>query len=257
MLESKKIEIAPYITAALFTQDALNKRLTPDWKTRGFKYYRAVWTEMAEAVMYFNWTWWKGGASLNKPLSPEQRADIVIELVDVLHFGLSMDLIRVNSGQISEAALIPLYSLAFTDAKPLRDDEDVIEAIEGLVVDAIQIRYFNVKKLASIALYFGVDLAGLLCFYFGKSILNEFRWSHGYNEKQYIKIWLLPDGRRVEDNTVLSELLASLISTKNPLAVLSGLVDVGDGFAGSPTLAYRERLMGTFESLYSEQKYPD
>lgn len=40
-------------------QDAMNKKVHPDWRNQHFAWYRAIWTECAELMDKIGWKWWK------------------------------------------------------------------------------------------------------------------------------------------------------------------------------------------------------
>ena len=70
------------IKLMLQMQDEMNRKVTEDWLTRGFEWYRAIWIECGELMDHHGWKWWK-----------KQDPDIEqvkLEIIDIWHFGLSM-----------------------------------------------------------------------------------------------------------------------------------------------------------------------
>ena len=69
-------------------------RVVADWLTRNREWYRAVWIECAELMDHYGgWKWWKAS-----------RCDVeqvMLEIVDIWHFGLSM---RITPARDFEAA---------------------------------------------------------------------------------------------------------------------------------------------------------
>lgn len=208
----KPIEHA--VLKAFANQDRLNQRLSAEWKTAGYDYLRAIWTEVGETIMHTNWTWWKKGSERGKPLTDAQRSEVQIELCDIFHFGLSADLIKVSQNCYPIEQRVQDYMDAFEEAGYTKCVLD--HSLEALVVDAILVRDFNIKHFARACRAVGLTLLGLMAFYYAKTALNEFRWENGYNLPKghpdaYVKMWKLPDREPQEDNTYLIEIMEALI----------------------------------------------
>lgn len=216
----------PMVLAAYRNQDTLNKKLREDWVTQGWPYYRAVWTEAGEAVQHIkSWFWWKEG-QFNKPPNGEVMSHVRMELVDILHFGLSIHFIDIHYGHHVCGSTRPdpfnrLAELAVEHfSKPLThysagDADYMIQTLEVIVEYAIGTRTFDWRPFSRACLAAGMDLEMTLALYFAKTTLNEFRYSHGYNlpkddPKKYIKMW--PRGAElVEDNVVLQDIVTCLL----------------------------------------------
>lgn len=169
-------------------QDAHNRHVASDWRSRGFPYYRAVWVECAELLDHFGWKWWK-----------QQQPDLAqarLEVVDIWHFGLSMLLLEDGVDAHIARTFLAQGQRA---AVPFR------EAVEALAGAALQTRRFDVEAFTDIMNALDMDLPALAREYVGKNVLNNFRQAHGYNDGSYSKIWA---GR--EDNEHLVELLTDL-----------------------------------------------
>ena len=172
-------------------QDAHNVQVHPEWRTQGYRYYRAVWVECAELLDHFGWKWWK-----------RQQPDLEqvrLEVVDIWHFGLS-DLMR--AGTLDESVAERL--MAVTD-EPAGDGEAFREAVEGLAQQTLSDRLFAMEPFVAVLDSLPLPLTELFRLYVGKNVLNHFRQDHGYKAGTYRKTW---QGR--EDNEHLVELLADL-----------------------------------------------
>ena len=80
------------IKLMLQMQDEMNRKVTEDWLTRGFEWYRAIWIECGELMDHHGWKWWK-----------KQDPDIEqveLEIIDIWHFGLSMLLESSNDSDV-------------------------------------------------------------------------------------------------------------------------------------------------------------
>ncbi len=169
-------------------QEAHNREVAADWRSRGFPYYRAVWVECAELLDHFGWKWWK-----------QQQPDLSqarLEVVDIWHFGLSMLLLE-DAIDASVAAVFMAQSQR--QRVPFRD------AVEALAGAALQTRSFDVAAFTDVMAALEMDLPMLAREYVGKNVLNSFRQAHGYHDGSYRKVW---QGR--EDNVHLVELVTEL-----------------------------------------------
>ncbi len=178
------------IVTMLELQDAMNRKVNPDWRDAGYPWYRAIWTECAEMLDHFGWKWWKH----QKP----DMQQVHLELVDIWHFALS-DLILHNN-TLEEAAAQALSGLNQTS-----EAGDFRASIEQLAMAAIQSQAADIGQFARVMRTADLDFDELFKTYVGKNVLNFFRQDHGYKEGSYIKIW---QGR--EDNEYLAEVLARL-----------------------------------------------
>lgn len=195
------------VLSAFANQDRLNRILADDWATKGWPYFRAIWREAAEGFDHIAWEWWKN-ADPTAPISTSQRQQIAIELADMLHFGLSSDIVQYK-GDLTEISLY--YVRCFDLAQATRTDLE--DQLELLIVDAILCKSFNVKKFSRACKALGLGLTELMGYYFGKTALNEFRWANGYKEKTYKKMWRLTnDSPAVEDNIFLAQTVESVVA---------------------------------------------
>ena len=178
------------ILTMLELQDAMNRKVNPEWREAGYAWYRAIWTECAEMLDHYGWKWWKH----QKP----DMEQVHLEIIDIWHFALS-DLI-LRHGSMEAAADRAQEGLS----NPLQGD-DFREAIERMAMDTIAAKSAHIERFASLMQLADLSFNELYKTYVGKNVLNFFRQDHGYKDGSYIKSW---NGR--EDNEHLAEILASL-----------------------------------------------
>lgn len=232
------------VVCAFDNQDKLNGTLNLGWATQGWRYYRAVWTEAAEAVQHIkSWLWWKEG-EYAKPPSDKDARQVKMELVDILHFGLSMQLVQMNErlSESHEHRSAPQmqsdyaeYYVRCFDGEPVRGDfEKVCTQLEDLVGYVCRDKVFSTRFFAGACAASGMDLDEVFSLYFAKTALNRFRWKNGYNlsdgEKgKYVKMWTYwkqsDDGwhktaGKVEDNEVLFDVAQMLIDQGDSATIL-------------------------------------
>ncbi len=168
-------------------QGQMNARVHPQWKSQNFPWYRAIWTEAAELLEHYGWKWWK-----KQEPDTEQ---VVLELIDIWHFGLSeclqhgSDLQSVAADLEGELRTEPQAGLEFR------------EAIESFAGQVLLRRRFDGPGFAQLMLGAGLEFDELYSSYIGKNVLNLFRQDNGYRDGSYRKTW---GGR--EDNEHLVEL---------------------------------------------------
>ena len=123
----------PQLLKMLEMQDAMNTKVNNAWRAQGFAWYRAIWVECAELMDHYGWKWWK-----------KQQPDmeqVILELVDIWHFGLS-DLLQHEShgGQLAE-------QLAQELTKTLSNIGLFREELEHFVEAVLTRRSFDVHAL--------------------------------------------------------------------------------------------------------------
>ena len=168
-----------------------NEQVHPQWETRGYAYYRAIWVECAEMLDHFGWKWWK-----------QQAVDlpqVKLELVDIWHFALS-ELMRAGTLRDEMA-----HELSTLRSEQTPDPEAFRCAIESLAADTLATQSFSLPPFLRAMQTLPMDYEELFAMYIGKNVLNGFRQDHGYKTGEYRKLWA---GR--EDNEHLVELLAEL-----------------------------------------------
>lgn len=182
----------PKLLAMLQLQDEMNTRVHPAWREQGYEWYRAIWIECAELMDHFGWKWWK-------KQSPD-REQVVLELIDIWHFGLS-SLLQMESSVDAIADQLERAMVATAPKQDFRED------VEAFVQQIITRRKFDPALFNQLLCHMDISLDHLYRSYVGKNVLNFFRQDRGYKEGTYAKVW---HGR--EDNMHLVEILDVLDS---------------------------------------------
>lgn len=178
------------IRVMLDMQEAMNRKVHPQWRQQNFAWYRAIWVECAELLDHYGWKWWK-----------QQIPDleqVKLELVDIWHFGMSHMMVD-DLEQNDLAARLAGCFVTPVEPGNFRDDLETFAA-RCLATKGFDTPGF-VTLLADIELHFDE----LYTRYIGKNVLNTFRQNNGYQKGSYQKIWA---GR--EDNEHLSEIVVEL-----------------------------------------------
>lgn len=171
-------------------QNAMNTKVHAEWFNQGFEWYRAIWVECAEMLDHYGWKWWK-------KQTPDTE-QVILELVDIFHFGLSL---RID-GETSYQELAEQLTAELE--KPTQAD-DFKQTLELLAASAVANKAFDAAAFAGCMAQIGMDIDDLYRGYVGKNTLNFFRQDHGYKDGSYIKMW---NGQ--EDNEHLVEVVKSL-----------------------------------------------
>lgn len=172
-------------------QDAMNARVTAHWRAEGYPWYRAIWVECAEMLDHYGWKWWK-------KQSPDME-QVILELVDIWHFGLS-DLLQNNNDANAIA-----QSLSQSIQTQKAGTDDFKDALEAFVAKVLSDKTFDVEGFCRVMAVAGLSFEQLYVQYVGKNVLNFFRQDNGYKDGTYRKLW---SGR--EDNEHLVEVLLAL-----------------------------------------------
>jgi len=169
-------------------QDSLNSMITADWRSQNRKWYRAIWTESAENMGHIGWKWWK-----NEELNVRQAQ---IEMVDILHFGLSSLLQKYrNVEEIISRQDVVDSIMDFGSIKKDIHKEEILSATEDLVLHVLRSHEFcedTRASFVSICSMIGLSPELMFTSYIGKNALNAFRQNNGYKakgESEYIKFW--------------------------------------------------------------------
>jgi len=180
----------------LVMQNEINRAINLDWKRAGNPWYRAIWVECGEMMDHVGWKWWK---HQEMDLSQAQ-----LEVVDILHFGLSDTLQRHDT--VRDAADELVTSLPSSQASPSLDTPaQILREIERLSVQALSLQRFDAPTFWALAGSVGLNLPLIGRQYVAKNVLNRFRQDHGYKQGTYRKVW-----RGREDNEWLHELAGTL-----------------------------------------------
>jgi dUTPase len=162
------------ILTMLDLQEAMNCKVHPAWREQGFAWHRAIWVESAELLEHNGWKWWK-----KQTPDSDQMA---LELVDIWHFGLSMELehkpeVDVIAALLERGILAPKGPCEFN------------QAVEYFVSRVLERNGFPVAEFSQLMSLCELPFVRLYSLYVGKNILNFFRQDHGYKEGSYQKIW--------------------------------------------------------------------
>ncbi|MEY4588999.1 MAG: hypothetical protein RL497_1075, partial [Pseudomonadota bacterium] len=169
---------------------AMNAKVHPLWREQNYPWHRAIWVESAELLEHYGWKWWK-------KQTPDHD-QVALELVDIWHFGLSIQLQHGMdhaslAGELEQGILAPNGPAEFNQA---------VEHFVKKVLDSMQ---FPIAEFAQLMQLSELPFVRLYSLYVGKNILNFFRQDHGYKEGTYKKIW---QGK--EDNEHLIDILGQI-----------------------------------------------
>jgi len=181
--------------AMIGLQEEMNLKVNPSWRTAGYPWHRAIWTECAEMLEHVGWKWWK---DLSSQPDIEQ---IRLEVIDIWHFGMSDLMGRERDARRIAARLADDYASGASRS----DERKLHDLIEAIAASTLTHRSFEPKSFFELMRGVELDIDSLYRRYVGKNVLNFFRQDHGYKAGMYRKTW---SGR--EDNEHLAEIVASL-----------------------------------------------
>ena len=189
------------LRSMLGLQVEMNRKIDPQWHTKGFAFLRAAFVESAEALEHYGWKWWKKQAP--------DMGQLRIELVDIWHFLMSDYLVRAGNDQESAAQAIAREWTApaefeFDGKRYSAERMDMREQLE-LLAALSTVRRVHLPLVVALFKGCGLDADSLYTAYVSKNILNHFRQDNGYKTGEYVKIW-----RGLEDNAHMEELLKTL-----------------------------------------------
>ncbi len=161
------------IQTMLALQNSMNSKVNPDWRNQHFEWYRAIWIECAELLDHYGWKWWK---------HQETETDqVILELIDIWHFGLSNLIERdVSADEICRELTTGL------------DDKLTLEfplLLEGFTEEVLRSRSFDTRRFGGLMQLIELDFEQLFSSYVGKNVLNMFRQDKGYKDGTYHKSW--------------------------------------------------------------------
>ncbi|WOX05706.1 dUTP diphosphatase [Microbulbifer pacificus] len=174
----------------LALQDDINTLVNENWRAQNFAWYRAIWVESAELLDHYGWKWWK-------KQQPEME-QVKLELVDIWHFGLSLELQQGTPEQVAEKMQQQLSEEA-------PNAGDFRENLEAFTLKTLTTKQFDLVGFAQMMADVELAFDDLYRRYVGKNVLNRFRQDHGYKDGSYLKLWA---GR--EDNEHLADVAQSL-----------------------------------------------
>lgn len=189
------------IVEMLTIQDELNRHHDVEWRYRltHTQLHSAILVETAELLEHLGYKWWKQ--------NPVNLAQAQLEVVDIWHFLLSLILqselshytILRDLNAMTTNCLTPFNpELAISSALNFNNSSTDFLGMSSPLSETLE-------RFSSLARGLSMNLDCLYKLYLGKSVLNIFRWNHGYKENLYTKNW---DGK--EDNEHLMEIMNSL-----------------------------------------------
>jgi dimeric dUTPase (all-alpha-NTP-PPase superfamily) len=189
----------------------MNETVNPAWVKAGYRWERAAMLEAAELFDHIGWKWWK-----KQEIDREQ---CLLELVDIFHFTISLDIIEETADAPHYANL---YRAADKRVKRGQDKEYIFERVTKFVEVCATYGDIDAGIFFEMVVALDYTLEDIVKWYIGKNVLNQFRQKHGYKQGTYAKNWATPDeraqGTEYEDNFVLAQIL-----NKNPLITASEL----------------------------------
>ncbi|MDN3380424.1 MULTISPECIES: dUTP diphosphatase [unclassified Pseudoalteromonas] len=188
------------LVVMLEMQNAMNTKVHEQWFSQGFEWNRAIWVECAEMLDHYGWKWWK-------KQTPDTE-QVILELVDIFHFGLSL---RIDG----ETSYLELAKQLEKQLNSPKTADDFKQTLEILAASAVADKVFNAEAFAGCMVQIGMNIDDLYRGYVGKNTLNFFRQDHGYKDGSYIKVW---HGK--EDNEHLVEVVKSLDTEQADFAKL-------------------------------------
>ena len=186
----------------LALQGQMNATVNPDWLNANYPFLRAVVVEVAEALDHYGWKWWKK----EQPDLEQVR----LELVDILHFVLSHELLHFK-GDLEQAA-VSVTSKSNPDQGSVLfdgvehslergDTRRLLELLGGLAA----VRRSEIAVLEACFDSLGMSWDQITQQYVSKNVLNIFRQHNGYKAGTYVKDW-----KGQEDNVHLLQLASTL-----------------------------------------------
>ncbi len=209
------------VAEMLTLQNQFNEIVNPQWLSAQYNWARAVWVECAELMDHLGYKWWKAQAN--------DRAQCVLEIVDIWHFVMSYELTQSSLPQLTDSVVLQYAetvkkmngTFACVDHN-LSDLQRV--AIDKLAHAAAQSSMVTNGSLLipffELAILFDVSLHSLFLQYIAKNALNQFRQLHGYKQGFYIKNW-----HGQEDNEVLAQVMSTSLEKTCPDGLLKHVLE--------------------------------
>jgi dimeric dUTPase (all-alpha-NTP-PPase superfamily) len=185
-------------------QDELNSYIHPEWKLQKFDWNLAIIDECMEIHGHLGWKWWKEGYKTG--MTESNKAQIQLEVIDILHFVLSAELSESSSEEYVWRGINGTHQLQW-------EIEPTIWAVQQ---EAVSYATYKMETWADLARFVGLTEQMILETYTQKFVLNKFRQDHGYKTGEYVKRWELQfagyDDAPVvlEDNEVLTHIVGDI-----------------------------------------------
>lgn len=195
------------ISHMLALQDELNSLIHPEWKTQGFDWSTAIIDECQEILNWIGWKWWKGVYKCG--ITEDNKKQIQIEVIDILHFGLSKFMVDEETTSLNIETMSRQFNLGYEDG---REDalEEVVKDIREYCANWNS--FFSWTAFGELVYLVDLSPSQVYETYIGKYTLNIFRQKHGYKTGEYKKHWLLPvfSIEFQEDNWYLEKAIAEI-----------------------------------------------
>lgn len=176
MSEVKQFTFTEEQLAKLMTmQDELNTYIHPEWKLQNFDWNTAIIDECQEILEHLGWKWWKKGYRTG--LTEGNKAQVQLEVIDILHFLISLD---VQEG-VKAADLLALVNGGFCS-------NNIWATVDWVRNDAAT-GTLTMCMWAELAHSVDLTTEQVLETYTQKFVLNKFRQDHGYKDGSYVKEW--------------------------------------------------------------------
>jgi dimeric dUTPase (all-alpha-NTP-PPase superfamily) len=195
------------LVTMLTLQEALNSKVTKNWRDENHDWCVAIVGEAWEAYDHSGWKWWKDSGK-----GPD-TAQMKMEVIDIWHFLLSeMMMYNIKEGTSYFELITDVTSGVDSILPDLGDAtiSDVRECLMRLINSASS--HGEHVSISGLLQHFYVVMVSmniswdeLYKLYLAKNILNEFRQAKGYKQGTYFKTW---GGR--EDNEILTEIMNTL-----------------------------------------------
>lgn len=168
------------VTKLLAMQDQLNTYIHPEWKSQDFDWNFAIIDECREIKEHLGWKWWK--ESYKCGLTESNRKQVQLEVIDILHFVLSI------AGEChTDVNSVTRWLNYGKRYDPIGWDE----ALEWMLEEAITKGSDTYEYWTVLAILSGLTTEQVIETYTQKFVLNKFRQDHGYKNGSYVKVWSL------------------------------------------------------------------
>ena len=166
-----------------------------NWVSEEWDWGFAVIDEVREIKEHLGWKWWKGSDNYKQGINIDNKKQIQLEVIDILHFGISKTL---QAG------------LPFQPTGPIQgwDLQDCLMEL----VDNWTYTSFSWAAFDCLCGWLELDAEEIIEIYTGKYALNIFRQDCGYGDGTYQKQWLIPEVsiKYQEDNWYLEKILGDI-----------------------------------------------
>ena len=185
-----------HLTELLAIQSELNEGIVPDWEQKNLDFSLAAILEAGEALDCLPWKWWKE-AHYDKP-------DLIIEMIDILHFLLSLALSEKDQfWQDPTTAIWRAFKEPSNLLVPAKQDQEIADVREALIELIHFLTEYRLNKYVpsldkAFSLWYrawtalGQTPLQMRTYYLAKEAINRFRQLHGYKDGTYRKTLLIP-----------------------------------------------------------------